>query len=349
MTAPLRRDGRRPWWAAVLVVLCCATGLTWPGAAAAVSVAAACPTADGVTVVIDFGRLGGGVQVGCATGLTAASRGSAALQGAGFSWSPPTNTPGFVCRIDGRPTIDETVGTAKDPGYTESCVDTPPGDASWSYWQSSGDGNWSYSTNGITSSRVRIGGFEGWVFGRGDGSPPDYRPVTPTRAPAPAPEPTPQPEPQPEPAPAPAPAPTSTSAAPPSTTTSTTTSRSSTSAASSSSASSTSTTTAPEPETSESVPTAAEPAETTAPTTATSEPATPDTVPTTSDTPSGTVSPQTPTTVTTTQDAAVDTVAADDTGTDAAALTVLGVTALIAVLVVGTVLIHRHRTARDDD
>jgi hypothetical protein len=194
----------RRWAAALLAVLIgTAPVVAAPAASAAVAGqsagrADACGDSSGVTVVVDFAELGGGVLVACASGLTAASRGADALAAAGISWSPPTSQPGFVCRLAGRPSADETFGTSSRDDYQENCVNTPPKDAYWSYWQSSGDGNWSYSDNGLTASRVKPGGFEGWSFSSGALFPPDYNPVS-GGADAPLPEPEPQPVPQPQP------------------------------------------------------------------------------------------------------------------------------------------------------
>ena len=83
--------------------------------------AAACSTGHGVTVVVDFHELGGGVQTGCVAdgaGDTAAEL----FPAAGFSLSYVQRQPGFVCRVEGVP--------AEDP-----CVNTPPADAYWAlYW-----------------------------------------------------------------------------------------------------------------------------------------------------------------------------------------------------------------------
>src|SRR5690606_40980530 len=86
-----RRTGR--WIGASLMALALLT-------VALPAVAAPCPGTDGVTVVVDFGPLGGGVRSGCAP---APGTGFEALAQAGFAVTPVQTNPAFVCRIDGLP------------------------------------------------------------------------------------------------------------------------------------------------------------------------------------------------------------------------------------------------------
>ena len=131
----------------------------------------ACPTADGVTVVVDFQGLGGGTVTRCVTG--AGDDGFAALRGAGFSVVEPASTPNFVCRIDGAP------GPA-----SEACIDTPPHNAYWSYWRAKRGGAWVYSDIGAASKgTARAGSVQGWSFSDGSNPPPR---VAPPAATAPA-------------------------------------------------------------------------------------------------------------------------------------------------------------------
>lgn len=332
-----------------------------PAQAAAASRVDVCTAGDGgVTVVIDYGRLGGGVQVSCATGLSTASRGDDALAAVGISWSAPLNTPGFVCRLAGRPGIDEKIGSGGDAGYTEACVNTAPADASWSYWKSAGDGTWSYSSNGLTSSRVRIGGFEGWVFGEGDGTPPGYTPV---QAPAPAPIPTPAPAPVTTTTPAPAPAATPTPAPSTSISSTVTTSRTTASSTTSRSSVSGAAPSSEAPVTSE-PPAAPPPAPTTAD--ATTSEATTAADATTPDETGTQLTGSDPSSAGSGSAAAESTDSASTNAAGSAAATaagepsdpdgsspatiggVIGAAALIGALVGGAVLVRRKRSARDD-
>ena len=81
------------------------------------AVAAPCSEAGGVSVVVDYRELGGGVQSLCDSvggGRSAATL----LTDNGFPLVYVQRQPGFVCRVSGVP--------AGDP-----CVSTPPADAYW--------------------------------------------------------------------------------------------------------------------------------------------------------------------------------------------------------------------------
>ncbi|KOX24506.1 hypothetical protein ADK67_18070 [Saccharothrix sp. NRRL B-16348] len=127
----------------------------------------------GVTVVVDFRSLGGGVQTGCAPGDPAT--GTAALTAAGFGYTFASRQPGFVCRINGKPSSDP-------------CVNTSPTTAYWGYWHGQPGGSWTYSSTSAAAYDPAPGSVEGWSFGAGEQ--PGIAP------PAPAPQPT-QPAPQP--------------------------------------------------------------------------------------------------------------------------------------------------------
>ena len=111
--------------------------------------AGVCPNATGVTVVVDFQELGGGVNVACAPGPVAS--GLEAMRAAGIAYQTAQRFPGFVCRIAGQP--------ASDP-----CVNTSPASAYWAYWIAAPGGSWCYSTFGAGSRRPPPGTFEGWSF-----------------------------------------------------------------------------------------------------------------------------------------------------------------------------------------
>jgi hypothetical protein len=127
---------------AVAILVVAAAGLGRPAPAQAAS----CGSATGVSVVVDFHQLGGGVATFCdssGAGKTA----DAQLRDAGRSLTYVQRQPGFICRIDGKP--------ADDP-----CVNTPPENAYWSLWWSDGkSGKWAYSSQGSASLRVPEGGY----------------------------------------------------------------------------------------------------------------------------------------------------------------------------------------------
>jgi LPXTG-motif cell wall-anchored protein len=132
-----------------------------PAAAPATAVAMApgglpgfCPSADGVTVVVDFNELGGGVVVRCAEG--AQKNGLAALENAGFTVAGTQRwQKAFICRIEGKPGAD-----------TEPCLNTPPASAYWSYWHAPNGGPWDYSDFGVLNRVPPAGSFDGWSFAK---------------------------------------------------------------------------------------------------------------------------------------------------------------------------------------
>lgn len=174
-----------------------------------------CTDADGVTVVVDFHELGGGVNVRCAP-WTPGMTGFGALQAAGINHQTAVRFPGFLCKIAGQPADDR-------------CIDTSPASAYWSYWVAPRGGSWCYANWGAGNRQVPRGGVEGWSFSfqrTASTSPtprfgvpgpiPGVSPAPlagndcdPTRtAPAPGPSPSPSPAPSPSPSPAPTATPT---------------------------------------------------------------------------------------------------------------------------------------------
>ncbi len=125
----------------------------------------ACAGNSGVTVVVDFQELGGGVNVVCATAPV--SSGLDALSRAGVNYQTTQRFPGFVCRIAGKP--------ATDP-----CVNTSPASAYWAYWLAAPGGSWCFSTVGAGNRKPPPGTFEGWSFALGraaaDIPPPRFTP-----------------------------------------------------------------------------------------------------------------------------------------------------------------------------
>ncbi|HEX7307534.1 hypothetical protein [Lentzea sp.] len=141
---------------------------------------------DGVTVVVDFRGLGGGVQQGCAPGSPGS--GVAALTAAGFGYTYASRQPGFVCRINAKPGTD-----------ADKCVNASPATAYWSYWHAPAGGAWSYSNQGAATFVPSRGTVEGWAFGAGEQpgiappAAPAPQPPAPPQVPAPPPPPAGQP------------------------------------------------------------------------------------------------------------------------------------------------------------
>jgi hypothetical protein len=158
---------------AVAVLMAAAVGLGVAGPAQA----ATCATAHGVSVVVDFHQLGGGVQKHCDASGAGKSAWSQ-LQDVGYRLTGVQRQPGFVCRIDGKPSKEE-----------DACVNTPPSDAYWSLWWSDGkSGKWSYSSQGPASLKVPEGGYVAmsWQSGNGKalpGASPTPHPSEPSASP----------------------------------------------------------------------------------------------------------------------------------------------------------------------
>jgi hypothetical protein len=201
----------RRWSPPILVAALLAAGtllVSGPGPVAGSD--GPCPGTTGVTVVVDYHALGGGVVVRCAPGSPAT--GFKALQAAGFDLVEVQNVPGFLCRIDGKP------GAAQDP-----CLNTPPGSAYWSYWHAERGGSWVTNQQGGKTRKPPPGSVDGWSFSD-DGSPggaapppgiaPPAAPATPKPTAKPTPKPTARPTPAASATPAPTPKPTTDPATP---------------------------------------------------------------------------------------------------------------------------------------
>ncbi len=156
--------------------------------------AASCEAGAGVTVVVDFASLGGGVGTRCAPGDP--TSGVTALTGAGYSPERAVQERSgyFLCRIDGKPASDPCQRAASSSAY-------------WSYWHAKPGGSWSFSNTGPGTFNPAPGSVEGWAFGAGQ--PPSVAPPVAAAAQPPPAPPADQPPPAQAPAvQAPAPAPT---------------------------------------------------------------------------------------------------------------------------------------------
>ena len=167
----------RPWRLPAIAALLLSGGLVLvPQPSATLGADGACPGTTGVTVVVDFQALGGGVVTRCAPGSPAS--GFKALTAAGFTIGEVQNVPGFLCRIDGKPTVSQ-----------DRCVNTPPASAYWSYWHASRGGTWITSQEGGKTRKPPVGSVDGWSFSD-DGSPgatppPGITPPAPAATPRP--------------------------------------------------------------------------------------------------------------------------------------------------------------------
>ena len=124
--------------------------------------------ADAVTVVIDFQDLGGGTRQYCVSGLPAGTTGIAALQATGVGvQGTATSGLSFVCRIGSKPGASQSLALPNGQSYVETCANTPPATAYWSYWYASQGGQWTYTSQGASARQVSFGGYEGWSFSLG--------------------------------------------------------------------------------------------------------------------------------------------------------------------------------------
>ncbi len=151
-----------------------------PAAVLPAATAATCTSSGGVSVVVDYRELGGGVTTACAA--DGGGKSATAIVGSvGMSLTYAQRQPGFVCRVNGVPTSDP-------------CVNTSPADAYWGLWWSDGkSGSWAYSSYSSGSLTVPAGGSVGWAWKQGSGSaaPPGVTPPVLAASPSPSPSPTP--------------------------------------------------------------------------------------------------------------------------------------------------------------
>lgn len=113
----------------------------------------AAASASCVAVIVDFTRLGGDVQTGCAQGDPAT--GFQALTKAGFGYTPRPRD-GLVCQVDAQP----------------ACADTTSSHY-WSYWyRNPGSRTWVYANQGAGTHNPKPGGTEGWVWQDGGANEP---------------------------------------------------------------------------------------------------------------------------------------------------------------------------------
>lgn len=165
---------------AVVVALATATVVLPVGGLGATSATAAtCAAGGGVSVVVDFNSLGGGVQTACVTG-GGGDKAPALFDAAGHTLTRVRTQQGFVCRVDDLPSQEQ-----------EACQNTPPADAYWGLWWSNGtSGTWTYSTVGVDGLTIPDGGSVALSWDDVDGSappsatPPKAAASSPSSAPA---------------------------------------------------------------------------------------------------------------------------------------------------------------------
>jgi hypothetical protein len=120
-----------------------------------------CTAVSGATVVVDFGPFGGPLLRACGSAPTT---GFTLLNQGGWRTSGTEHDgPAFVCRI-GYAGFHH--GTQDPTPAHQACINTPPVNAYWTYWQAGpGQNTWSYSQLGAPTYRPQPGSISLWVFG----------------------------------------------------------------------------------------------------------------------------------------------------------------------------------------
>ena len=104
--------------------------------------AAAVCSGGGVSALVDFQSLGGGVVTGCdRSGANRTAR--EVFKAAGFGLKDAPTQPGFVCLVN----------------YRKPRSGLPGHDLDWGLFWSDGRGKWNYSTLGVDGLKVPDGGY----------------------------------------------------------------------------------------------------------------------------------------------------------------------------------------------
>lgn len=150
----------RPVVAAIAAVMIAATWPAVPAFAAALPVTG-CSASSGATVVVDFGPFGGPLLRACGSTPTT---GFALLNQGGWHTSGTAHDgPAFVCRI-GYAGFQH--GTQYPTPAQQPCINTPPVNAYWTYWQAGpGQNAWHYSQQGAPTTHPQPGSISLWIFG----------------------------------------------------------------------------------------------------------------------------------------------------------------------------------------
>lgn len=148
---------------AVAAIAGLAAALAWTGAPADARArpVSDCTATSDATVVVDFGPFGGPLLRACGstptTGFTLLNQGGWRTSGTAH------DGPAFVCRI-GYAGFHH--GTQYPTPAQQACINTPPANAYWTYWQAGpGQSTWRYSQQGAPTTRPRPGSISLWIFG----------------------------------------------------------------------------------------------------------------------------------------------------------------------------------------
>ncbi len=169
-----------------LVLLAVLSGCGGAGAGAgadagadAGSTAAATTEADaigaecaGVAVVVNFGTLGADTVTECVD-ATEAIAASEALTTTGVTTEGSLEYGDqIVCRVNDRPSSDETVEVEGQQSFTESCASMPPAYAYWALWvKATPDSAWEYAQEGLGTLEAQPGQSVGLMYTTGTETP----------------------------------------------------------------------------------------------------------------------------------------------------------------------------------
>ncbi|MBO9578551.1 MAG: hypothetical protein J7480_07265 [Microbacteriaceae bacterium] len=124
----------------------------------------------GVRVVVEFTVLEDAQDVDACVLADAPTSATEVLAAAGvgtegtLKWGDAS-----ICRIDGRPSQEETVRVDGFPPIHEDCDDFTPG-AYWAVWVLPAGGEWAYAPVGVNELELQPGEALGLVFTTGDGT-----------------------------------------------------------------------------------------------------------------------------------------------------------------------------------
>lgn len=164
---------------AALALSGCATGATTTAASSAPSGTGSVTETDGgscagVSVVIDFGPLDETTITDCAATGDAATVPASTIVAAAGAKTEGTVQYGdqVVCRVNGRPSADETITVDGVTPFTESCQGMPAAAAYWALWvRPTADADWEYAQEGLGSLKLKPGQSVGLVFTTGTETP----------------------------------------------------------------------------------------------------------------------------------------------------------------------------------
>jgi hypothetical protein len=154
----------------------CATADSGAGAGSTTSATAeadgSTENCTGVNVIVDFGTLDADSVSGCVD-ATAATAASEALATTGVTTAGSVEYGDqIVCRVNDRPSADETVVVEGQESFTESCASMPPAYAYWALWvKATPDADWAYAQEGLGTLQVEPGQSVGLVYTTGTETP----------------------------------------------------------------------------------------------------------------------------------------------------------------------------------